>query len=1594
MDNDKRAKQFVSMAVAIVIALSMILSATALLFNVPVVAGVDVSEEQVVAQPPSTNIWLKNAKFDTAKGDPAMPTTLGINAYPDHVKGTYIVQKNGAVSEEWKADIARAGGEILSYIPDNAFLVRMDNDAKGKVNAVKGNQWMGIYQPAYKISEELNGRQGKVTVNIDLFNGGNNGPAVRFLKDNAGTIISVTRNDQINKIVAEFDASIMGDLASFPDVNWMSERADTKIVNDGSVVIAQSGAGGSTRTIHNMGIQGEGQIVAIGDSGLAEGVGLDDVDHDNFNGGGYTIGSGDKVLEYYIPADADGEMGDEAAASYHGSHVAGTVLGDGAPYGVWNAATYDGHAFNAQVIFHDLGRQDDPATEPIESDFIYSPSDYYNDMFLNVETSGAKFHSNSWGGGLGYMSDAAVEDLYAWDSQDFSILFAAGNDGPAGYQIGSQAELKNGWAVAALTATGTGMASFSSRGPAVDGRIKPDIGFCGESIMSVDGGGGFQSMQGTSMATPGVAGNLALVRQYYTEGWYPTGAEVSANGFSPSAALIKATVLNGGDDISSSRPDFAQGWGCLNLDNSLYFAGDALDVFAHDNLQGMVTGDYIDFPVGVASGAEDFTATVVWTDYPGNPTAAKMLVNDLGMLVMGPGGTEWRGNNHAGGYSQDTGSSNNYDTLNNVEDVRINNPAAGTYVVRVSAENIAMGPQNFAIVISGALTDGYGKVFMDRTVYDDADSIAVTVEDSNNPAPSVTVTLSTAITGDSETMTLGWTDTFSGIYNVGAPIATNVDVVAADGVLQVAHGDTITASYTDGNPSFTATTVAWADFHGPIINNVFVTGITGTTGVPTWDTDENSNSVVYYREFGTSPWSIATVDSLSLLHSVPCKNLDENTKYEFYVESTDWRGRTSYDDHGGAYYTFRTTSAASGGALILLVDDDIGSVSDLDGSPFELDWMNNLDNYGWTYTHWDMNVLGSPTTADLNQAPMIIWTVSEGYPQLGPLDRAALEGYLDQATTSSGTVPMALVSGQDVGWDMGPEGTEPDVAWLADYLAATYNRDDADGGGGNEGGRSNPTRGINPMQVADVGHSLNSIYGFDNMNLEQDVYGADRFWPDSLDIATNIAGNPGVASWDYVDSQITGDCGAIAQTNGGAAGTARIQFEGFSHDMLDSTGSGGNWDPAGLPPTIDSLRAGVLDETVQWLLGGNHPTIDLSDPIGGETITAAATYGISWTVAGASEIDVYYSPNSGQEYIKLNGAPLAGGATSYSWDISALEDADTYRIKVVALGSAIHSTLSDYSESGDFTIDHNVDNTPPITIPGSVNTNLNPINAGDAITLTATIDDSTTGKSTIATAHWMRWATDPTLAEWSANGQAMNAQDGTFNSMVEGVTIDILGAETATWTSGQWHKLWVRGVDSSGNEAASYETEVYVTGVAPPPETYNFGGLSTGWNFISYPVAVTNTVLSVFDDDTWGDGGTDWDAIQWYDPTDAADHWKCYDKNQAAAGLTQDMPNADNMKGFWIHITAADNDFEVGNGADDPTTDISLYAGWNLVGYPANGVGYDVGDLKAEDASILKVEGYGAGPYDIITLADNYVLQRGEAYWVYTTADYTWTVNW
>jgi MYXO-CTERM domain-containing protein len=207
------------------------------------------------------------------------------------------------------------------------------------------------------------------------------------------------------------------------------------------------------------------------------------------------------------------------------------------------------------------------------------------------------------------------------------------------------------------------------------------------------------------MATPGAAGFAALVRQYYMDGWYPSGIGTAINGFTPSAALIRGTLVNSGERVTSatSIPSNCQGWGRVLLDNTLYFAPEIKQLWVKDDAAGFAQGSVNEtqtFKFTVHPTATPFKATLAWTDFPSTPAALPHINNDLDLEVVGPGGT-YLGNVFAAGQSTTGG---NPDRLNTLEQVVLNAPQAGEYTVTVRSFEIPNGPQPFALIVTGDMS--------------------------------------------------------------------------------------------------------------------------------------------------------------------------------------------------------------------------------------------------------------------------------------------------------------------------------------------------------------------------------------------------------------------------------------------------------------------------------------------------------------------------------------------------------------------------------------------------------------------------------------------------------------------------------------------------------------------------------------------------------------------------------------------------------------------------------------------------------------------------------------------------------------------------
>ncbi|MBI5000787.1 MAG: hypothetical protein HZB92_04575 [Euryarchaeota archaeon] len=163
--------------------------------------------------------------------------------------------------------------------------------------------------------------------------------------------------------------------------------------------------------------------------------------------------------------------------------------------------------------------------------------------------------------------------------------------------------------------------------------------------------------------------------------------------------------------------------------------------------------------------------------------------------------------------------------------------------------------------------------------------------------------------------------------------------------------------------------------------------------------------------------------------------------------------------------------------------------------------------------------------------------------------------------------------------------------------------------------------------------------------------------------------------------------------------------------------------------------------------------------------------------------------------------------------------------------------------------------------------------------------------------------------------------------------------------------------------------------------------LSPGWNLVSIPLVQQNTSIGSALSSVSGK----WDRAQRYDENDAANQWKQYYSGWSAS--LNDLTTLDHTVGFWLNATEAC----VLNvtGAEPSSTQISLCAGWNLIGYPArDDSAYSVANLRTETGATI-VEGFDAGTtYRTSPKADSYTLKKGEGYWVYVPSATTWTVNW
>lgn len=709
-----------------------------------------------------------------------------------HFRGAVTEESKRLLDDVTGRIVREDGSELARwYLPNRALIAYLDGrEAHDALAASPLVDFLDPYHPAYKLSPEIGTlplvtpervERATYVLDLDLIPGHDpKDVAAQAAALGARVITEVHHRGRsaydLHFIVVETVAARILDLARIEGVRLIQETADglrtydisgggklqnrTLAADDGSSSPIVGAATFPLWLLHDL--QGQGQLIGVVDTAIDwnnTGVtgcanGFPDTLIDNW---GFalpnlarvllpSVGSGGVNLKIPRADLLGGATLQGAAGGEHGQAAAGAALADF--YGnndtkwwehdvdaweSWAPSNFsgllgDGIAHEAQLYF-----------TPVMSNGAFR-WEFAGEFPANMATTlsnmaAAGVCTSNHSVGLAetnnvYSQTSVAHDLAGFDHPELLQCMAAGNAGAVSNALTSQACIKNSLAVGASddVLRPEDRVTFSSIGPAFDGRLKPDVMAPGSDTAPRSGGvqsllilpesngsgGGscsYQWTSGTSFSSPTIAGAGALVHQYFQEGRYGGSTPI----LDPSAALMKACLINAGHRLTGlnlgggAYPNNYQGWGEPNLSDVLDLPGGARRLIAADiassaGFSGPAASAHIhDFTVN--SSAQRLRVTLVWTDEPGSAGTGKKLINDLHLRVTGPGGVLYLGNVISGttGESITGGTA---DTLNNVECVIRSAPATGAWSVTVdpSDGNYAI-PQGYALVITGDVSE-------------------------------------------------------------------------------------------------------------------------------------------------------------------------------------------------------------------------------------------------------------------------------------------------------------------------------------------------------------------------------------------------------------------------------------------------------------------------------------------------------------------------------------------------------------------------------------------------------------------------------------------------------------------------------------------------------------------------------------------------------------------------------------------------------------------------------------------------------------------------------------------------------------------------
>ncbi len=609
-----------------------------------------------------------------------------------------LIQLDFIPRDQAKAAYAAQGLQLLAYVPDYAWIASVSADSPDSALALPGVTWVGELTTDDKLDPAINANQwnswnlapsGTAAVYVAIHKDENLQTGRRLAEAHGGQVTGEVIG--INLLMVEMPQGNIRALATEDAIQWIEPAAPPLgEANDG--VREQIGVNVVNAAPYNL--DGTDIDVLVYDSGQV----------------GTHVDFGSRLTN----ADAD-------SVSYHSTHVAGTIGGDGSNSISQGGTVLQWRGMAPSVDLISYGTQGYGAGDilfynnvpDIEADFAAAQNSFGADLANG--SLGSNIYDNDpedcWVMGKYGSASVLLDQIIRGGNvvvglgDRYITAWAAGNErnspGSCSDTYNSTAPpaaAKNPIHVGASNTNDNSIAAFSSWGPTEDGRLKPIVVAGGEQI---GGDGGIKStdnspvntylvLQGTSMATPAVSGGIALMLEHYRDVYNP-----SVN-FWPSTA--KAILMQTADDFGNPGPDYQWGYGQVDIHA-------AVDLISRKAFrEESINDDEIDvFKFIVPPDADEVLVSLAWDDFEATFNANPALINNLDLELVAPDGTLWRPWRLNPG-SPASNATRGIDTLNNQEQVQVFNTdeaVAGTWLVRVKGTNIPQGPQSYSLVCEG-----------------------------------------------------------------------------------------------------------------------------------------------------------------------------------------------------------------------------------------------------------------------------------------------------------------------------------------------------------------------------------------------------------------------------------------------------------------------------------------------------------------------------------------------------------------------------------------------------------------------------------------------------------------------------------------------------------------------------------------------------------------------------------------------------------------------------------------------------------------------------------------------------------------------------